>query len=154
MAVTVVYSGGDDVFLVGAWNDTIAAAVRIRDAFAQFSCNALTISAGIDIEDERFPIRLSAAKAGALEDRAKEEPDKDSVALFDPDLEHTYSWKRFREDVMGEKLSLLREFFDVEDQARGNSFIYKLLDLLRLSQEKDGKLQLARYAYLLARAGR
>ena len=30
LAVTVVYSGGDDVFLLGAWNDVVEAALRIR----------------------------------------------------------------------------------------------------------------------------
>lgn len=28
--VTIVYSGGDDVFLVGAWNDVIAACVDLK----------------------------------------------------------------------------------------------------------------------------
>lgn len=44
LAVTVVYSGGDDVFLLGAWNDVVEAALRIRQAFTAFSCGALTIA--------------------------------------------------------------------------------------------------------------
>ena len=37
-------------------------------------------------------------------------------------------------------------------QERGTAFLYRTLDLLRTAQDpKDGKLQLARYAYLLAR---
>ena len=151
LAVTVVYSGGDDVFLVGAWNDTLEAAGRVRDAFRLFCCNSLTISAGLCVVDERYPIRLAAERAGELEDRAKEEPGKDSVALFDPRQEHTYRWERFQTEVMGEKLSLLRRFFGAADQERGSAFLYRLLDLLRLAQEEDGRLQLARYAYLLAR---
>ena len=43
LAVTVVYSGGDDVFLVGAWNDTIAAAVRI-DRIADSELNDAEIA--------------------------------------------------------------------------------------------------------------
>ena len=151
LAVTVVYSGGDDVFLVGAWNDTLEAAGRVREAFRLFCCNSLTISAGLCVVDERYPIRLAAERAGELEDRAKEEPGKDSVALFDPRQEHTYRWERFQTEVMGEKLSLLRRFFGAADQERGSAFLYRLLDLLRLAQEEDGRLQLARYAYLLAR---
>lgn len=151
LAVMIVYSGGDDVFLVGAWNDTIEAAVRIREALREFSCGALTISGGIRLEDEHFPIRLAAARAGALEDRAKDEPDKDSVALFDASLNHVYKWQRFNENVRDEKLALLNEFFGADEQERGSSFLYKMLDLLRTAQEKDGRLQLARYAYLLSR---
>ena len=152
LAVTVVYSGGDDVFLVGAWNDTIEAAMRIREAFTVFSCGSLTISAGLCIVDDHFPIRLDAERAGDLEARAKEEPNKDAIALFDPQQEHTYSWTRFGQKVLGEKLALLRSFFNNEKQtSRGKAFLYRILDLLRASQEENGKLQLARYAYLLSR---
>ena len=152
LAVTVVYSGGDDVFLVGAWNDTLEAAIRIRDAFRAFSCGSLTISAGLCIVDDHFPIRLAAERAGALEARAKEEPNKDAIALFDPQQDHTYSWTRFKQKVMEEKLLHLRRFFDNEKQlARGKAFLYRLLELLRRAQEENGRLQLARYAYLLSR---
>ena len=32
LCVSIVYAGGDDVFLVGAWNHTLQAALRISDA--------------------------------------------------------------------------------------------------------------------------
>lgn len=40
--VSIVYAGGDDVFLVGAWNDVLEAAQRIQRNFTAFSCGALT----------------------------------------------------------------------------------------------------------------
>lgn len=150
LAVTTVYSGGDDVFLVGAWNDTLEACLRIRAALRQFSCGSLTISGGLCVTDDSYPIRLAAERAGELEDRAKGEPGKDAIALFDPFLEHTYHWEEFSENVLGTKCALLTRFFCSDDAARGNSFLYRIVDLLR-SAERDGKLALARYAYLLAR---
>lgn len=150
LAVTIVYSGGDDVFLVGAWNDTLEACLRIRAALRQFSCGSLTISGGLCVTDDSYPIRLAAERAGELEDRAKGEPGKDAIALFDPFLEHTYHWEEFSENVLGTKCALLTRFFCSDDAARGNSFLYRIVDLLR-SAERDGKLVLARYAYLLAR---
>ena len=150
LAVTIVYSGGDDVFLVGAWNDTLEACLRIRAALRQFSCGSLTISGGLCVTDDSYPIRLAAERAGELEDRAKGEPGKDAIALFDPFLEHTYHWEAFSENVLGTKCALLTRFFCSDDAARGNSFLYRIVDLLR-SAERDGKLALARYAYLLAR---
>ena len=150
LAVTIVYSGGDDVFLVGAWNDTLEACLRIRAALRQFSCGSLTISGGLCVTDDSYPIRLAAERAGELEDRAKDEPGKDAIALFDPFLEHTYHWEEFSENVLGTKCALLTRFFCSDDAARGNSFLYRIVDLLR-SAERDGKLALARYAYLLAR---
>lgn len=149
LAVAIVYSGGDDVFLVGAWNSVIAAAQRIQEAFSAFCGGSLTLSAGISIHPDSFPIRMAAAKSAELEDRAKQTPGKNSLALFDPEADHTYPWAEFREQVLGEKLTVLQDFFHLENQERGNAFLYQLLDLLR--QAQSDKINLARYAYQLAK---
>lgn len=149
LSVAVVYSGGDDVFLVGAWNDVITAVQRIQTAFDAFCGGSLTISAGISLHDDHFPIRQAAAYSAQLEDRAKQMPGKNALALFDPEADHTYSWQEFREKVLGEKLKALDDFFGEEDQERGNSFLYQLLELLR--QARTDRINLARYAYLLAK---
>ena len=150
LCVTVVYSGGDDVFLLGAWNDVLEAALRIRQAFTAFSCGALTISAGLALVDDHYPVRLSAAASGNLEDLAKQAPSKDAVCLFEG--AHCYRWNTFTGRVLGEKKAALDAFFGIREQERGTAFLYRTLDLLRAAQDpKDDKLQLARYAYLLAR---
>ena len=150
LAVSIVYSGGDDVFLVGAWNDVITAANRIQSAFTRFTCGALTISGGIGLFDEHFPIRAAAAETARLEDRAKDEPGKNALSLFDPRESHTYSWTVFREKILEQKEAALQRFFD-EEEERGNAFLYQLMALLRQAQEPGGRINLARYAYLLAR---
>lgn len=153
LRLAIVYAGGDDVFLVGAWNDVLTGALRIHDRLAEFSCGALTISAGVGIFDEHFPIRVAAARTAELEDTAKEYPDKENptknaVCLFAPESAYACSWQEFAADVMGEKLTLLQAFFDAYPE-RGNSFLYRLLELLR--ETENNKINLARYAYLLAR---
>lgn len=55
LQVAVVYSGGDDVFLVGAWTDVLEGARRIREALRRYTCGALTISAGIGIYGDHSP---------------------------------------------------------------------------------------------------
>ena len=85
-----------------------------------------------------------------MEDLAKQEPDKDAVCLFES--AHCYGWNTFTGRVLGEKKAVLDAFFGIRERARGTAFLYRTLDLLRAAQDpKDGKLQLARYAYLLAR---
>ena len=150
LAVSVVYSGGDDVFLVGAWNETIEAANRVQEAFSAYTCGALTISGGVGIFDDHYPIRAVAGQTAALEDRAKSEPTKNAVALFDPREEHTYQWDIFRNKILKEKVGQLSTFFDSTPE-RGQSFLYRLLGLLRQSQLEGGRINLARYAYQLAR---
>ena len=148
--MSVVYSGGDDVFLVGAWNGVIEAANRIQEAFSAYTCGALTISGGIGIFDDHYPIRAAAGLTAALEERAKDEPGKNAISLFDPQAAHTYGWETFRRAVCEQKVKCLDTFF-LSVPERGNAFLYRLLDLLRQAQTQEGRINLARYAYLLAR---
>ncbi|MCI6039909.1 MAG: type III-A CRISPR-associated protein Cas10/Csm1 [Clostridiales bacterium] len=148
LQVSVVYSGGDDVFLLGAWNHVIDAALRIWQRFAGFTGGALTLSAGIALFDARYPIRLAAEETAVLEQRAKSEPGKDAVSLFDARQRHTYPWRVFANRVIDEKLNELTAFFSGQDE-RGMAFLYQMTNLLRAAE--GDKLNLARYAYLLAR---
>jgi len=158
-ALTIVYSGGDDVFIIGAWYDVFVAALDLEHALSQYACGALTMSAGIAVFDARHPIASMARVAGELEDAAKKhihaKGRKNSVALFGFEAEgsdlvcnHLYSWEVFRKEVVGKKLEALDSFFSAQ-QDIGGSFLYKLLALLRASGE--ARMNLARLAYLLAR---
>lgn len=158
LQVTVVYSGGDDVFLVGAWKDVICAASRIRSAFREYTCGALSISGGIGLFDDHYPIRLAANETAGLEDASKDDlPDKDGITLFAAGQGHTYKWDVFESEVWGQKLTMLLQFFGSGGQEeRGNAFLYRLMKLLRNAQYESAanqrnSMQLARYAYLLAR---
>ena len=148
--VSIVYSGGDDLFIVGSWNDVIELAVDVRKKLETFSEGTLTISAGIGLYPGKYPLSVTASEVAELEDTAKAYSEngtilKNAVALFAE--ENTYPWKIFEEKVVGEKLRLLNEFLDRFDE-RGNAFLYRLLELLRNMEER---INLARFAYLLAR---
>ena len=147
--VAIVYSGGDDVFLVGAWNDVLDGAIRIHEALSQYACGALTISGGIGIFNDHFPIRSAALQTAELEDAAKNLPGKNAIALFGDGEENAYPWEVFIEEVQGCKLATLETFFGREASGRGNSMLYRLLALLRDAQ--NDRMPLARYAYLLTR---
>lgn len=71
----VIYAGGDDLFIVGAWDQMIKLAERIRNDFNQYTgCNPhLTISAGISLmERAKYPLYLAAEEARqALDEEAK-----------------------------------------------------------------------------------
>lgn len=150
----IVYSGGDDVFVVGAWDDIIGFSIDLVKSLEKFTLDSLTISAGIGLFGEKFPIKSMAEITGDLEDYAKsniymvdgEEKTKNSVCLFSKD--NTYSWKDFEENVLGEKLKLLQDYF-IEIDERGKNFLYNILNLLR--DEESDRLNIARLAYLLAR---
>ena len=148
--IEIVYSGGDDVFIAGGWDDIIDAAQDIRSSFSKYTLNRLTLSGGIGIFEAKYPVYNSSQETEVLEDAAKSFPGKNAISIFDVD--YTFAWDAFSAKVIGEKLQTLESFFypkSGEENERGKAFIYRLLELLR-EQESD-QVNLARYAYLLAR---
>lgn len=145
----IVYSGGDDLFIAGSWDDIVCFAVDLYNSLKKYSQGRLTISAGIGIYPEKFPIYAMASQSGELEDAAKsyDNESKNSVALFSE--ENVYHWNELIEDVIGEKLRLLQEFIE-NDGNHAKAMLYKMLELIR-NRQKDNKLNIARFTYLIAR---
>ncbi|MBQ6568970.1 MAG: type III-A CRISPR-associated protein Cas10/Csm1, partial [Clostridia bacterium] len=146
----VVYSGGDDLFIVGAWADVIESAINIRDAFKKYCGGALTLSAGMGIYEVKYPVIKSAVQTGDLESSAKERfEDKDAAALFSDEM--IYKWDVLRDEIIGEKLAVLKSLIsdNIIDRAIGNSALYNILGLLK--DAENDKINLARFAYQLAR---
>ncbi len=69
----ILYSGGDDVFIIAPWDKTIDIAIAINSEFRKYVCenDNVTISAGYIQTKPRFPIRISADIAGELEEISK-----------------------------------------------------------------------------------
>lgn len=149
--VEIIYSGGDDVFLIGYWTDVIKTAQWIHDAFKKYTLGRLTISGGIELIPPKYPIYNASNETAQLEEAAKDyRPEKDAVSLFAK--EYTFSWDDFTSHVLNEKLKVLMNFFEGQSESenkRGNSFLYRIMELLR-GQEKH-PINKARYVYLLAR---
>lgn len=161
--VHVVYSGGDDMFIVGAWDELLELAVDIRRAFAKFTNSKLTFSAGLAMFTPSYPISKMAEITGMLESAAKDN-DKNSIALFGFDTEqysneeklqckHVYHWQDFTDKVCAEKLAFLIKhlgFANEQDKLKaGMSMLYRLHSLIE-EAEKD-QVNIARFAYTLGR---
>lgn len=90
----IQYAGGDDVFVVGAWDALPQFALKVREAFREFTGRnpAFTISGGISIVEESFPLYQAAQLAGAAENRAKHwRAEKDAINFLD----ETSDWQTF-----------------------------------------------------------
>ncbi|WP_448594329.1 type III-A CRISPR-associated protein Cas10/Csm1 [Thermoflexus hugenholtzii] len=91
-----VYAGGDDLFIVGAWDVVADFAARLRRELAEYTGHhpRLTLSAALTLHDGREAVHLFAEEAGrALEEGAKayQRPDgkaKDALRF----LERTLPW--------------------------------------------------------------
>jgi len=81
----ILYSGGDDVFLVAPWDKGIEAAESIQKEFERYTCNNpnVTISSGYLQTKPKFPIRVSADLAGQAEEIAKNSnTDKNRICVL------------------------------------------------------------------------
>ncbi len=143
--LSIVYSGGDDIFLVGAWNDVIDSFIDIRNAFEKFTEGTLTISGGIGIYGASFPINRMALETAELEDYSKELPGKNAITLFDE--QGRYSWQQFTDEVLAEKYATIQKYMSwTEDY--GKAFLYHILELMRDGEERFNR---ARFVYYLSR---
>ncbi|HAK00250.1 MAG TPA: type III-A CRISPR-associated protein Cas10/Csm1, partial [Bacteroidales bacterium] len=69
----IIYSGGDDMFIIGKWDVLIEMAKVINAAFRKWTCNNpwLTLSGGIAIVYPKFPILKGAELSEKEEKNAK-----------------------------------------------------------------------------------
>lgn len=154
---TICYSGGDDLFIVGSWNEVIELAVDIRRDFEKYTQGTLSLSAGIGIYTSGYPISVIAKEVATMEDESKRLQDKNAVTLLEDGKYHTidsqmvsdgtYKWIEFENEVISEKYAALYKFFSQSDE-RGMNFLYNLLDIIR---NRGDKINFARWVYILSR---
>lgn len=163
LEVAVVYSGGDDVFIIGAWNDIMEAGLRLEEAFSRYTGGAVTLSGGMGIYHGKEPVSMMAESAGQLENAAKAHVEagggKNAIALFGEEEsggspgDFAFRWTTLRERVLT-KLPMLARHFTLAGDS-GNGALYQILTCLRDMKDDESRtgnpMAIARLAYTLAR---
>ncbi|NLK62925.1 MAG: type III-A CRISPR-associated protein Cas10/Csm1 [Fusobacteria bacterium] len=128
----IIYSGGDDLMILGPWDKIIETSKYIYDKFKEFTCNndEITLSAGVAIIKPSEPVSNAARKANRLEEMAKNNS-KDSLAVFN----HPMKWDKY--DEMSDNLKLLNRDMESrngqDDALFSQSFIYRLLNYTNMA---------------------
>lgn len=167
--VTVVYSGGDDLFIVGAWSDVIELAFDIHTAFRRYVCDhpEITLSGGMIVQHEDFPLYQMASLAKDAEDKAKEneqplkafeEPwsrTKDSFAPFYVQGQNAFFWNA-AEKLCELAKYLVKDLKDTEVPIDNRlhlkvprALLTQLFEIVEIYRQ-EGKLYLPRLHYVLA----
>ncbi|RKY70284.1 MAG: type III-A CRISPR-associated protein Cas10/Csm1 [Candidatus Latescibacterota bacterium] len=147
----VVYSGGDDLLVIGPWDETIKLAERIHYDFSEFfSRNPnITLSGGILLVKPHFPIQRFTQLVGEELDRSKYKG-RNKITLFRETVEWRDGNRGFDRLIdFGEKLEKY-----VKEKKVPKSFVYFLLQLHRQHFGKEAKQELIwvpKFHYALAR---
>ncbi|MHA1785675.1 MAG: type III-A CRISPR-associated protein Cas10/Csm1 [Candidatus Helarchaeota archaeon] len=111
--VAIVYSGGDDLFIIGAWSEVFELAFDIESCFKNYTCNnpQITISAGLAIVGAKYPIHKAAIKAGEYESKAKK-GEKNKIMIFEKKNSEfeSVNWDLMRKlwNVFGKDLIMIK----------------------------------------------
>ena len=119
-----VFAGGDDLFLLGSWDQVLDLAKEIEYEFKNFvKSDKLTISFGIAITKPSYPISRLAEITEELLEKSKEVDGKDSITLFG----ETVKWDSYLQD------NGLKEQLKVFDD--NTAMLYRLLELVNMSKK-------------------
>lgn len=126
------YAGGDDLFIVGAWNEVVELAETINERFVEYCAHnpAMHISGGIALCKGKYPIGHAAEEAGELlDEKAKKVDGKNAIAFMGQGI----SWENWK--AISKISNKLIKGLEEGKVSRG--FIYNLMALHRQYIEPD-----------------
>jgi CRISPR-associated protein Csm1 len=131
-----VFAGGDDCFLIGAWDSVFEFASFLRQKFNDFTNQGITLSGSLLVIDEHFPvIRFAEMAENALknaktyEKNEKGEYIKDKISVFGEVL----TWEEFNKA----KMIAWKLYALIQEKGESRS----LLDRIKRSKIGFDKLQ-------------
>ncbi len=142
-----VFSGGDDLFLIGAWDRIIEFEWELREKFKKFTCNNenFTLSVGIEIVKPNLPVTIMAEVSEEALERAKET--RNATCVFGKRIVYEEGAPTLRK-LVERGVSDLEEVLRKGEREKGNSFLYKLYYLSGLANgefdEDTGNVSLER----------
>ncbi len=143
-AIYTIFSGGDDLFLVGPWNLILETAQYIRSDFLKYTNNPkLTISAGVVINGHNYPIATASEEVNKALDASKSREGKNCSTV----LGRTLKWDEWKQ--IAEEWLSLKEI--IRDKKVPSAFLYSLLTFAEMwKQYRNGNILGLRYHPLLS----
>ena len=150
--VYTVYSGGDDLFLIGPWDVMPDLALRIVDDFTEYTGGhpALHLSGGMAFVHGKYPIYQAAEDAGEAEEQAKALPGKNAFAF----LGRPWKWEDFRGALRELKSELRKAVEESGNKSvlRVVQYMAALARALKKQRDQRGRTRVVwtRWMWLLA----
>lgn len=148
----VIYSGGDDLLIIGPWDQIIELAQGIYHQFREYTCQNenITLSGGILLVKPHFPIQRFSQLVGDELDISKN-GGRDRITVFQETLlwQHPERGKSFADLIeFGQKLAER-----VGEEKLPKSFVYFLFRLYKqhFKEEEQDLRWVPKFLYTLAR---
>jgi len=124
--IYVVFAGGDDLFVIGPYDEIVKFAVDVRDKFVSFALKKATISMGLVMFKHTTPIHFVSNWADEAEKRAKNLDGKDAIDIFGITMKF---------DEFKKINNLVENIF--KDTNPSKSMIYKVIELIEMACKVD-----------------
>ena len=135
--IHINYSGGDDLLVLGPYDDIILFAEELRNKFKEWTCNnpSINLSAGINIVSPKFPIGKAAIMSEDYLETSKS-CGRNKITLFGEvvNWDSTDNIKGF-EDIFEFCRDLEK---NCENKNISKGFVYSMLHLWQNSYESKG----------------
>jgi CRISPR-associated protein Csm1 len=154
--IYTVFSGGDDVCVLGAWDTVMRFALEFRNAFATWTNNnpSVTLSGGIALAGPTLPVRNIAEEAEAALEEAKGRKNnvgdtiKNGISTFGV----TVSWEDYAKSLEDAKQIIQY----TEEGKVTSAVVYKMIDFAnRAKRAGYGNLRdmlwMSNYRYIVIR---
>ena len=132
--IYVLYSGGDDLVIIGPWDKIIYVSYFIRKKFKEFVTEneEITLSGGIAVSHPKLRIINGIDNAGELEEKAKEiDKDKNALTLFD----RSFKWDEF--EKIFEFAERLQKIYGNKEEGEmiTQTFLYRCLNYTEMAEK-------------------
>jgi len=127
--IYTIFAGGDDLFLIGPWNEMVEFSKRISNDFSSYCCKnpEISLSAGLFITKPETPVLTMAEESEKSLNKAKIEG-KNRITIFNI----TLPWDKLSE------IEIIREHLDswLQNKILSTAFMYKLNEILSMAEKE------------------
>ena len=125
--IYTVFSGGDDLYIIGAWDEALEFLKDIREDFISFCEGKMSLSAGVVIVKPNKPVNFISKVVEEKEESAKEYPNKNALAIFNEVVNFNVYLKK--SEFLMDNLEEFNEKFELS-----TAFLYKLFEFINSSK--------------------
>jgi len=138
--IYVVFTGGDDVFVLGEWNTVVQFAKDLREKFYKFSNNTTTISMGL-VMFKSGTLKEISELVDEAEKRAKGVKDSKGNTRNGIDIfETSMKFDQFI-DIENQLKVILDQIYNIKDNGLiskdSSAFLYRLMSFAKMSQQSQ-----------------